>query len=214
VIAIDPGHNGLNYAHPEIINRRVDVLTKTKACDTTGTETDDGYAEHAFNWELATRLATVLRNRGATVVLTRNGDDGVGPCITERAAIGNRAGADLAISLHADGATGGGRGFHVIRPGPVGPNDAVVEPSARFGRALRDAFAEGTGQPYADYVAHDGLDTRTDLGGLNLSTVPKVFLECGNMRNATDARRLRDPRWQQRAAEAIATGMADYLTSR
>jgi N-acetylmuramoyl-L-alanine amidase len=25
VIAIDPGHNGLNYAHPEIINRRVDV---------------------------------------------------------------------------------------------------------------------------------------------------------------------------------------------
>jgi N-acetylmuramoyl-L-alanine amidase len=212
-IVIDPGHNGQNYAHPEIINRQVNVLTKTKACDTTGTETDAGYAEHAFNWDLTTRLAAVLREQGATVVLTRNSNHGVGPCITERAAIGNRARADAAISLHADGARSSGRGFHIIMPGPVGSNDAIVEPSARLGRAIRDAFAEGTDQPYANYIAEDGLDTRTDLGGLNLSTVPKVFLECGNMRNATDARLFTDPRWRQRAAEAIAAGLADYLSA-
>lgn len=212
-IVIDPGHNGQNYAHPEIVNRQVDVLTKTKACDTTGTETNAGYAEHAFNWDLASRLATTLRKQGSTVVLTRDSDDGVGPCITERAAIGNREQADAAISLHADGAASSGRGFHVIMPGPVGPNDAIVEPSARLGRAIRDTFAEDTGQPYANYIAENGLDTRTDLGGLNLSTVPKVFLECGNMRNATDARKFTDPQWRQQAAEAIAAGMVDYLSA-
>lgn len=210
-IVIDPGHNGRNYAHPEVINRKVDIITRTKACNTTGTETDDGYPEHAFNWDLANRLAEVLRAAGATVVLTRDSDTGVGPCLTERAAIGNRAHADLAISLHADGGPSTGRGFHVIMPGSIGPNATIVEPSARLGRAVRDAFRSGTGAPYADYIARNGLATRTDLGGLNLSTVPAVFLECGNMRNAADAGRLRSPAWRQRAARAIATGMAAYL---
>jgi len=30
----------------------------------------------------------------------------------------------------------------------------------------------------------DGIDVRNDLGGLNWSTIPKVFIETGNMRNA------------------------------
>ena len=46
---------------------------------------------------------------GATVVLTRTSNTGVGPCVTERAAIGNRARADAAISIHADGGPPGGR---------------------------------------------------------------------------------------------------------
>jgi N-acetylmuramoyl-L-alanine amidase len=210
-IAIDPGHNGRNYAHPEVINRKVNVVTGTKACNTTGTQSRDGYAEHAFTWDLANRLAAVLRAEGATVVLTRDSDTGVGPCITERAAIGNRAHADLALSLHADGGPTTGRGFHVIMPGSVGPNAAIVAPSARLGRILRDAFRAGTGEPVADYIARNGLTTRTDLGGLNLSTVPAVFLECGNMRNAADARSLADPGWRQDAATAIATGLTTYL---
>src|SRR5690606_40896397 len=59
---------------------------------------------------------------------------------------------------------------------------------------LRDAYAEGTGMDPADYIAEEGLDERTDLGGLNLSTVPKVFLEAGNMRNPGDAKRLEEDR--------------------
>ena len=213
VIVIDPGHNGNDYAHPEVINKLVDIVNGRKACEATGTQTNAGYAEHAFTWDLADRLATVLRAAGATVVLTRPDDHGVGPCITERAAIGNRAHADLAISLHADGGPSTGVGFHVIEPGPVGPNDAVVAPSARLGREVRDAFRDGTGEPYANYIAHNGIAVRTDLGGLNLSLVPKVFIECGNMRNATDAARLTRSSWRQRAAESIAAGMAAYLTA-
>jgi N-acetylmuramoyl-L-alanine amidase len=52
---------------------------------------------------------------------------------------------------------------------------------------------------------------RGDLGGLNLSTVPKVFIECGNMRNARDAASLTDPAWRQDAAEGIADGLTAFL---
>lgn len=214
VILIDPGHNGGNGAHPDQINQQVFVGNGHKACDTTGTQTNSGYAEHAFTWDLATRLAGILRAAGARVVLTRPDDTGVGPCITERAAAGNRAHADLAISLHADGGPATGLGFHVIEPGPIGSNAAVVDRSRRLGTAIRDAFRTGTGQPYANYIARNGVSVRTDLGGLNLSTVPKVFIECGNMRNATDAARLGSPAWRQRAAQSLATGMARYLSPR
>lgn len=212
VIVIDPGHNGGDGAHPDQINRLVAVGNGTKACDTTGTQTNAGYAEHTFTWDLAQRLAATLRMAGAQVVLTRSGDAGVGPCITERAAIGNQADADLAISLHADGTSSDGYGFHIIEPGSIGSNAAIVVPSRRLGDALRDAFRAGTGEPYANYIARSGIDVRTDLGGLNLSTVPKVFIECGNMRNAADASLLTSPAWRQRAAQALAAGMASYLS--
>jgi N-acetylmuramoyl-L-alanine amidase len=52
---------------------------------------------------------------------------------------------------------------------------------------------------------------RTDLGGLNLSTVPKVFIECANMRNAADAARVTSPAFRQRAAVGIAAGITAFL---
>ena len=54
---------------------------------------------------------------------------------------------------------------------------------------------------------------RSDLGGLNLSAVPKVFIECGNMRNSADARRMTDPQWRQQAAQGIADALTAFLTT-
>ena len=214
VVVIDPGHNGGNAADPQYINQLVNVITESKACDTVGAETDAGYPEHAFNFSVAVRLARLLRAEGAKVVLTRTNDHGVGPCITQRAAIGNRVHADAAISIHADGGPPGGYGFDVIEPGLVpGYTNAIVGPSARLGRDIRNAFHRITGEPYANYVGQNALDVRTDLGGLNLSKVPKVFIECANMRNAADAARLTSPAWRQRAAEALAAGFTRFLTT-
>ncbi len=53
---------------------------------------------------------------------------------------------------------------------------------------------------------------RDDLAGTNLSTVPKVFIECANMRNAADAALVTSPRWQAGAARAIAAGLSAFLT--
>jgi N-acetylmuramoyl-L-alanine amidase len=215
VIAIDPGHNGGNGSHPSEINRLVNAGGFTKACDTTGTSTNGGYAEAAYTFDVATRLAAVLRSAGATVVLTRQDNTSVGPCVDERAAIGNRADADAAISIHADGGPSGGRGFHVIEPALVkGYTEAIVAPSARLGAAVRASYATGTGMPPSTYAGKDGIAVRGDLGGLNLSTVPKVFIETGNMRNATDAALLTDAAFRQRAAEAIAAGLDAFLADR
>jgi N-acetylmuramoyl-L-alanine amidase len=213
VVAIDPGHNGGNYRHPEIINKQVNILTKWKSCDTTGTATNDGYAEAAFTWDVSQRLAKLLKAKGATVKLTRKDNTSAGPCITERAAVGNRAKANAAISIHADGASAGSHGFHVIMPKKIkGPVDPVVAASAKLGVTVRNAFHAGTGLPYSNYVGTKALNFRNDLGGLNLSTVPKIFIECGNMRNAGDAAKLKDARFRQRIAESLAKGLTAYLT--
>ncbi|MEV2274672.1 N-acetylmuramoyl-L-alanine amidase [Nocardiopsis sp. NPDC049922] len=212
VVVIDPGHNGGNADAPDEINAMVPAGPGEKACDTVGAETADGYAEHEFNWELSLLVRDRLEADGATVVLTRSDDEGVGPCIDDRARIGNEADADAAVSIHADGGPESGRGFHVITPGDVpGFTDDIVEPSRLLAGDLRREYREGTGVPYADYLADEGLDERTDLGGLNMSDVPKVFLEAGNLRNPEDAALLTDPGWRERAADAIARGVAVYL---
>ena len=163
---------------------------------------------------MSRRLAAALRKAGARVVLTRRTNAGWGPCITERAAIGNRARADAAISIHADGGPASGRGFHVIYPPSIrGLTDDISASSRRLALAVRDAY-RSTRVPYATYVGERGLSVRSDLGGLNLSDVPKVFVETGNMRNPADARRLVDPRFRAAAARAIAKGLERFLRRR
>jgi N-acetylmuramoyl-L-alanine amidase len=210
-IAIDPGHDGGNYAHTSEINRPVFIGTQTRACDTTGTATNDGYTEAAYNLDVALRLRDILQAAGASVVMTRTTNDGWGPCIDERAAIGNQASADAAISIHADGGPAGGRGFHVLVPALVtGYTDDIYSASHALGLDVRDAFL-ATGMPTSTYYSTDGIAERSDLGGLNLSNVPKVFIETGNMRNATDAALLESPDFRQREAQALAAALDRFL---
>jgi N-acetylmuramoyl-L-alanine amidase len=212
-IVIDPGHNGRNWAHLAEINRLVDAGTLHKACDTTGTATASGYSEAAYNFDVALRLARILRAEGALVVLTRTTNDGWGPCITTRAAIGNREYADVAISIHADGGPASGRGFHVIYPPSIpGLTDDIAARSRRLALVMRDAFRAGTGEPVSTYAGRDGLAGRSDLGGLNLSDVPKVLIETGNMRNSADAARLESAAYRQREAVALARGLEAFLS--
>jgi len=210
-IAIDPGHNGGNYAHASEIARPIFIGTQTRACDTTGTQTADGYTEAAYNLDVALRLRDVLAAAGANVVMSRTTNDGWGPCIDERAAFGNRAHAAVAISIHADGGPPDGRGFHVNLPALVsGYTDDIYAASHRLGVDVRDAYT-ATGMPTSTYFGSQGLVERSDLGGLNLSDVPKVIVETGNMRSATDAALLESADFRQRVAQALAAGIARYL---
>ena len=217
VVVLDPGHNGRNYAHPEIINRLVNAGNGVrKACNTTGTATNSGYTEAAYAFDVAQRTATVLRLRGATVYLTRPDNAGVGPCINVRAGTAERKGADVLLSIHADGNTSrGARGFHVIASSHQVGGTRVTAQARDLARILRSAFRSGTGMPYATYVAGgDALEVRSDLGTLNLAAVPAVMIETGNMRNATDARLLRSAAFRQAEAEALADALERFLASR
>lgn len=216
VVVIDPGHNPGNFQHTAEINRKVDIGTNSKECDTTGTATNAGYTEAQFTLDVSRRLRTILQQQGATVKFTQNGDRSWGPCIDERAEIGNKAHADAVVSIHADGAGAGQRGFHVILPGTVHDGAAdtrpIVATSRDLGVRIAGNFARETGTAPSNYIGDGtGLDVRTDLGGLNLSTVPKVFIECGNMRDSQDAARLTSDAWRQKAASGISDGIVSFL---
>jgi N-acetylmuramoyl-L-alanine amidase len=207
VVVIDPGHNPGNFQHTAEINRKVNIGTNAKECDTTGTTTNDGYPEAKFTLDVSRRLRTLLEQQGATVTFTQDG---------ERARIGNEAKADAVVSIHADGSGAGNRGFHVILPGSVHKGSAdtrpIVAPSRDLGERITGFFVRATGSAPSNYVGDGtGIVTRTDLGGLNLSTVPKVFIECGNMRDAKDAARLTSGPWRQKAAQGISDGIASFL---
>jgi N-acetylmuramoyl-L-alanine amidase len=209
-IVVDPGHNGANGAHPEEINRPVDAGGFTKACNTTGTATNDGVTESSINMQVGLLLRDRLQAAGAEVILTRQDDEGVGPCIDVRARTAADAGADALISLHADGAGAGQTGFHVIHPAlRPGYTDDTVEPSARMAAAVRDSLVAGGFSP-ATYVGEDGLNQRDDLGTLNLARVPAVMVEAGNLRDAGDAAVLVDPAGQARLADALAAGVLAF----
>ncbi|MFD8794223.1 N-acetylmuramoyl-L-alanine amidase [Streptomyces vinaceus] len=215
-VVIDPGHNTGNFKHTSEIDKKVDIGTNRKECDTTGTTTNAGYMEAEFTLDVSRRLRTVLEAKGLKVVLTHEADRAWGPCIDERARIGNEAAADAVVSVHADGVSSGNRGYHIILPAKVkgGAADTakIVGPSRDLGERIGSNFARTTGSAPANYLGSGtGLVVRDDLGGLNLSTRPKVFIECGNMRDAKDAALLTSPEWRQKAAQGIADGIVGFL---
>jgi N-acetylmuramoyl-L-alanine amidase len=210
-IGIDPGHNGQNKDDPAYLARMVWNGRAMETCDTTGTESDSGYAEAAFTFAVSTDLRADLIRDGAKVVMTRQNNDGVGPCVDRRAQILNAARANVAIDIHGDGGPASGRGFTVLDPVADGPNDGVIASSLRFGTDVHAALLAHTSMPVADYYGQNGYISRDDLAGLNLTTVPKILIECGNMRNATDARLMTTPAFQQQLAAAFTTAIITFL---
>ncbi|MEV8523287.1 MULTISPECIES: N-acetylmuramoyl-L-alanine amidase [unclassified Streptomyces] len=215
-VVIDPGHNPNNFQHTKEIDQQVDIGTNKKECDTTGTSTNDDYTEAEFTLDVSHRIRAILEKLGAKVTFTHDGERTFGPCVDERARIGNQAKADAVVSVHADGADEGQRGFHVILPALVKAGAAdtapIMGPSRELGVRIAGKFVQDTGMNASNYVGDGtGLDTRSDLGGLNLSTVPKVFIECGNMRDSRDAPLLKSADWRQKAAQGISDGITSFL---
>jgi N-acetylmuramoyl-L-alanine amidase len=214
-IVIDPGHQLGNHNFPRKCARLVPAGGMRKPCNTTGTATRGGYPEATLVWQVSRLLAARLRGLGAEVRMTRNSNrqDRWGPCIDVRGRAGNRAGAQLKISIHADGNGGRrARGFHVIGPTNRRPwTHDIFRPSRRLAQNARGALRRA-GVPVANYTAGgDGLDFRSDLGTLNLANIPSVMVELGNMRSPRDARRMTSTQGRATYAAALASAVRHYL---
>lgn len=214
-IVIDPGHQLGNHNYPRRINRLVPAGGFEKPCNTTGTATNGGYPEATFAWQVALALKARLVDAGAQVVLTRhsNRPDRWGPCVDVRGRDGNTIDADLKISIHGDGSyTAGAHGFHVIAPTDRTPwTHDIYRTSRRLALATRSAL-RGQGVPVANYIAGgDGLDFRSDLATLNLSDIPTVMVELGNMRNPRDAHRMTTASGRAAYVRGLAQGVRSYL---
>src|SRR3979490_2690146 len=65
VVVLDAGHNGGNGADAAEINKQVPAgRGRTKPCNTTGTSTNAGHPEHAFNFDVAERGGAALAAHG------------------------------------------------------------------------------------------------------------------------------------------------------
>jgi N-acetylmuramoyl-L-alanine amidase len=213
-VFLDPGHQGSN--HSQDLARQVsDGRGGTKDCQTTGMTTMNGVPEHTITWNVAQVVKTSLETLGAHVVLSRQDDMNWGGCVDDRARAASQSGADVAVSIHADSAPAQDRGFHLIIPELPIPNLIVDQAQSGAGlaasKSVRDAYRDA-GFPPADYGGVvDGLQTRSDIAGPALTTVPLVFLEMGNGANPEDAALLETPDGQLKHAIALTTGVVGYL---
>ncbi|MBZ5738527.1 N-acetylmuramoyl-L-alanine amidase family protein [Nocardioides mangrovi] len=215
LVVLDPGHQLGNHNYPRQINRQVPAGGFTKPCNTTGTATNGGYPEATLTWQVARLVRARLVALGAKVMMTRhsNRQDRWGPCVDVRGRDGNKRKADLKISIHGDGSyTAGARGFHVIAPTDRRPwTHDIYRSSKRLAVDTRAALRH-RGLRVANYIAGgDGLDFRSDLGTLNLSNIPTVMVELGNMRNPTDARRMTSRDGRARYARGLVGGVRRFL---
>ena len=213
VVALDPGHQLGNSRFPSAINSPV-WIGIWKPCNTTGTATNGGFPEATFAWRVTRRLADRLHDLGATVRLTRttNSYDDWGPCVDTRGRFGARVDADVEVSVHGDGAAASTHGFFVIRPGlRAGYTDDILGPSRQLALSVRRGLV-GAGFGPSTAYGRDGLDTRRDLGTLNMADVPTVMVELGNMRNAGDARCMTSAACRDRYARGLAAGITAYLS--
>ena len=213
-VAVDPGHQLGNHRFPRESNALVPAGGFQKPCNTTGTATSDGVAEATVNFRLARAVEQRLEALGATVRMTRqtNSESQWGPCVSTRGKFGESVGAELMVSLHADGSSPSHRGFHVIAPTRRSPWTAdIAGTSLRLATSLRDALS-ASGMPPSNYTgAGTGLNVRDDLGTLNLSDVPVAMVEIGNMRNSGDADRMTSRSGRARQADALVRGIRTFL---
>ncbi|HUU85157.1 MAG TPA: N-acetylmuramoyl-L-alanine amidase [Phycisphaerae bacterium] len=154
-------------------------------------------AEKTVNLDIAMTLAQLLEERGARVVTTRNTDRFIS--LDERAALAERYGADLFVSIHADSAqraSATGTTVYIAR----GASGQSVHAAESIVSALERAGIECRGVEDAGF--------RVLMG----HSRPAVLIECGFLSNYAEARRLAIPSYQADLAAAITDGIADHFS--
>jgi N-acetylmuramoyl-L-alanine amidase len=209
-VFLDPGHNAV--ADASITQQVPNGRDGTKQCNTSGAATNDGYPEHAFNWAVVGLISGALNGMGVRTQLSRDGDNGVGPCVDQRAKLANAMHPDAIVSIHADGGPTSGSGFHVNYSSPP-LNDVQAGPAVQLAHTMRDALVQAGFHP-STYIGSDGLYGRADLAGLNLAEYPAVLVELGNMKNADEAAWMESADGRAQYAAAVTQGIVAFLSAK
>lgn len=207
IICIDPGHGNPEISIPnEKVAPGSEETKPGAAYGTRGVSTN--IPEYMLNMEVSLKLRAALEAQGCIVVMTRkSNDENLGNI--ERAQIGNDAGSDLVIRVHADGSANKDvYGLSVLYPGDRYISDhALLEASKAAARYLHDAIVQAAG------AKPRGIVRRDDLTGFNWTTRPTVLIEMGFMTNPEEDRLLNDPAYQDKIVEGIVNGLMDYFSA-
>jgi N-acetylmuramoyl-L-alanine amidase len=161
-----------------------------------GTTAVNGTYEKYITLAVATKVASILQQKGYRVVMTRQDDRFIE--LEQRAEVANRLGTDLFVSIHADSAP-----------------DSSVQGSTTY---VSQAASAGSMQAARSVVT--AMDTtgvtvrgvrRADYKVLIHTQCPAILVELGYLSNSQESTRLQNAAFQTRIASAVADGVVNCL---
>lgn len=203
VIGIDPGHQVAANSATEPNGPGSSTYKMKVSGGTCGVATRK--PEYQLTLEIGLALQKELWNRGYQVVMTRESNE-VNISNKHRAQLLNKANADIAVRIHADGSTGSAKGVTMLCPSTSNPYVAKLSKSSK---KLSDAILE-------KYIAATGLKSRgvayrDDLTGTNWSTIPVTLIELGFMTNRQEDLYMSSKSGQKAMVTGIADGIDSYF---
>ena len=205
LVVIDAGHQGKGDNTPEPIGPGSKSTKPAVASGATGSVTKR--PESIVNLEVSLRIQKELEARGVKVIMVRTSQN-VNISNAQRAAIANKADADLLLRIHCDDVTNQSlHGLLTMVPAKNTWTGPIVAPSAKAGKAIHAAALKTTG------AKDRGIVSTSEMSGFNWSKVPAVIVEMGMMSNAAEDRLLSSATYQQKLATGISNGVVTYLNS-
>ena len=197
VIVIDPGHGGLNSGTHSVV---------------------DGRFEKEFTLDWARRLVPLLATNGWQAYLTRTND--TDSALSNRVLFAEAHHADLFISLHFKSGAPDTRqaGLETYCLTPAGmpstltrhfadpwfenlPNNSFDAQNMQLAVRLHAAVLHGSGEE------DRGVRHARFIGVLRGQKRPAILLEAGYLSNPHEARRIADPEFRQKLAQAVAAAL-------
>lgn len=178
VIVVDPGHGGRDTGAAAVLKpeRR-------------------GPYEKDLVLDMGLRLARILEAEGAKVTMTRSDDTFVE--LKERAAIANRLGADVMVSIHCNSCD---------EPGRLSGTSVYYDHSHSEGlaRLVQHELVAALG------TSDKGV-RNANFAVIRRAVVPGILVEVAYVNHPEDLRRLVHPNFRERAARAMAEGVIKFL---
>ncbi len=203
VVCIDPGHQARSDNGPEPVGPG-SAETKAKVTGgATGVET--GIPEYEIVLQISMNLKRRLEAKGVKVVMTRTTND-VNLSNSQRAAIANKAKADLFVRVHGDGSPDSATsGVTTLFPAANKWTRPFAGSSKRAARVVQARVVRATG------AVDRGTKARSDLSGFNWSKVPCILVETGFLSNPVEDRLLSSPHYQDKIAQGMTDGIIAHL---
>lgn len=183
IITIDPGHGGSD----------------------SGAVGPNGYTEKEGAFAISQKVASILNQSGAKVVMTRDSDvDVYGPNasarneLQARVDVGNNANSDIFVSIHCNA---------FVNPAANGTQTFYYGSSyqgQRLAQSIQEKMIEANG------LRDRGIST-CNFYVVKHSYMPAVLIETAFITNYDEEALLSDDEWQTTMAKAIAEGINEYF---
>lgn len=205
VVVLDPGHGNRSNLEKEAIYPGASEL---KIKDGGGAEgINSRTPEYAIAMGITVKLKGLLENKGYTVIMTKTTPQ-ESPGNIERAEVGNKNNADLAIRIHADSSESSNvSGASMLVPAPIGYAKDISVISRKYGQIVLEGLINEVG------MKNKGVVERDDLTGFNWSKVPVILVETGFLSNPQEDKLLNTEEYQSKIAKGLFNGIDKALSN-